>query len=579
MGFYRIVRITQCAGMLLKLTSNRSKCRSTSIPGELADGVNGNPTDPKLIETLCFTRPLDDWFVQKREQDSQFWKSYGMDFPSMYFGSNNGAFRIYPARHTDKCGSYDPRIRPWYVAGSSGPKNIIMILDTSGSMETRLPLLKKAATRVVQSLTVQDRIAIIPFASTATKIVDPKGYMYQGTSENIHILTQRINDLESKGNTNFYEAFNAAFDVFNTTIDQELSVNCNSAVLFFTDGVSSNVQGNDEVTRLIQESIAAIQPRLLDKPILLFAYSISEDQEVHTFPLQLSCKVDQGVWSLIPNDEAIIESLSSYHQLFALGLGSELNEDFVAWVEPYPLATGNRLGTTVSVPVYDHSRTPHIFLGVVGVDIPLAAIDAALGAENDDSAESISRVVSSSRVICPILDLDQCEMESFRRLSMPEGYGHCVDNCTTDELVEVKEVECPGRPDYPGNYWTNSDVAHLDHLSRTCCKINETTASETCLPFFTIPTPSFIHSSSKDKRGIIVGSIVAGAAVLGGVFAFLLYKKRARSEWGQERSSAFPVEPPFSMSSRCNSAQEDVVVEATVVLASPLYPSRITASV
>ncbi len=559
MGFYRIVRITQCDGMLLELASNHSICRSIRIPSELANGVDG--TDPKLIETLCFTRTLDDWFVQKREQDSQFWKSYGVDFPSMYFGSNNGAFRIYPARHTDNCGSYDPRIRPWYVAGSSGPKNIIMILDISRSMKTRLPLLKKAATRVVQTLTVQDRIAIIPFATTATKIVDPKGYMYQGTSENIDLLTQRINDLEYGGGTNFYDAFDAAFDVFNATVDQEFSVNCNSAVLFFTDGEGRDGPGNDEVTRLIQERIAAIQPQLSDKPILLFAYSISEDQKVHTFPSQLSCTVDQGAWSLIPNDEAIIESLSSYYQLFALGLGSELNEDFVAWVEPYQLATGNRLGTTVSVPVYDHSRTPHIFLGVVGVDIPIAAIDAALGAGNEDSAgvraESMSRVVSSSRVICPILDLDQCEMESFRRLSMPEGYGHCVDNCTTDELVEVKEVECPGQPDYPDNYWTNSDVAHLDHLSRTCCKINETTASETCPSSFTapIPSPSFIHSLSNDKRGIMVGSIVAGAAVLGGVFAFFLYKKRASSECGQEKSSAFPVEKPFSMSDeggQCN---------------------------
>ncbi len=30
--------------------------------------------------------------------------------------------------------NYDPRIRPWYVAASTGPKDVVLILDTSGSM-------------------------------------------------------------------------------------------------------------------------------------------------------------------------------------------------------------------------------------------------------------------------------------------------------------------------------------------------------------------------------------------------------------------------------------------------------------
>lgn len=30
--------------------------------------------------------------------------------------------------------TYDPRFRPWYVSAISGPKNVIIILDLSGSM-------------------------------------------------------------------------------------------------------------------------------------------------------------------------------------------------------------------------------------------------------------------------------------------------------------------------------------------------------------------------------------------------------------------------------------------------------------
>ena len=134
----------------------------------------------------------------------------------MQFGSHDGTFRIYPARQSNTCGNYDPRLRPWYIAASSGPKNIIMVLDVSGSMEDKnnlkLNLLKQAATRVVQTLTVGDRVAIIPFSSSATVIGDSNGHMMSANAENIASLVESINGLAAGGNTNFQAAFQKAFD-------------------------------------------------------------------------------------------------------------------------------------------------------------------------------------------------------------------------------------------------------------------------------------------------------------------------------------------------------------------------------
>jgi Mg-chelatase subunit ChlD len=60
-------------------------------------------------------------------------------------------------------------VRPWYVAASSGPKDIIIILDISGSMQryNRLVLAKIAAIKIVDSLTIGDYFAVVVFSSDA----------------------------------------------------------------------------------------------------------------------------------------------------------------------------------------------------------------------------------------------------------------------------------------------------------------------------------------------------------------------------------------------------------------------------
>jgi len=100
-----------------------------------------------------------------------------MDFENkwMYFGAVDGSYSIYPGRMWPRdsdggCGrKYDPRVRPWYLSASNGPKNVIFILDTSGSMGQygRMQLLKKAAKQVIDSLTFADYIGLVDFDSEA----------------------------------------------------------------------------------------------------------------------------------------------------------------------------------------------------------------------------------------------------------------------------------------------------------------------------------------------------------------------------------------------------------------------------
>jgi hypothetical protein len=104
---------------------------------------------------------------------------------TLYSGFQEGVHVSWPARdwatepdltgcrtYQGKCPSFDPRIRNWYVAASSGPKNLVIILDVSGSMGdlNRINLAKSAAKSVLDTLTFADYVNVIEVRVQTTRI-------------------------------------------------------------------------------------------------------------------------------------------------------------------------------------------------------------------------------------------------------------------------------------------------------------------------------------------------------------------------------------------------------------------------
>ena len=67
----------------------------------------------------------------------------------------------------------------------------------------RLRVMQQAAQQVVSTLTVADRVALVPFASTARKIAEAGTFLYPATATNKEYLIHAIDDLEAVGETNF----------------------------------------------------------------------------------------------------------------------------------------------------------------------------------------------------------------------------------------------------------------------------------------------------------------------------------------------------------------------------------------
>ena len=106
---------------------------SVSIKG-LETMADGAMSELKK-EAICWSRLLDEFFVQKNQQFAALNQFARFELPNMYYGDDGaGMMRKYPGQYTDTCGAYDPRIRPWYTAARTPAKDVVVLIDLSGSM-------------------------------------------------------------------------------------------------------------------------------------------------------------------------------------------------------------------------------------------------------------------------------------------------------------------------------------------------------------------------------------------------------------------------------------------------------------
>jgi len=442
-------------------------CSAVRLPGSLADGPAGNPSDAKVIESICYSRLAEQFMVDNRKNGNQ-----------IYFGSADGSFRIIPARHSEVCGEYDARRRPWFVAASSGPKDVVLVIDVSGSMDDyrRIDLAKEAAITIIETLTVADRVAVVKFSSYA-HLIGGVSRLIRATSENKSKLIDAIKDLKTDGATNFGDAFNTTFNALDNTIRNEATSGCNIAVLFLTDGQITQGLQEDEVVSLVNNRTAQLAEEFSRKTTI-FTFSLGYHAD-HTATKRIACSTG-GIWSKVDDFSGdLVKEMSSYYKLYALGLGEGGNEDFTAWVEPYPFSTGGVMGTTVSTPVYDRSVNPPLFLGVAAVDMYMDDIEQII---DQDSSMMLDRFVLLSTAVCPKISFTVDELDALRYIGGGEDAVCQDDFDDVTDFIGILPAECQYESELSknGNVWQNKNMNGKTYLDRACCEKGGVEPSSMC---------------------------------------------------------------------------------------------------
>lgn len=118
-----------------------------------------------VIRAIKWSEALDRTFINNYEQDpSLSWQ---------YFGSATGFMRQYPAMnwYMQEVDLFDCRTRSWYIEAATSPKDILILMDTSGSMTgIRREIAKHVINNILDTLGNNDFVNIITF-SNVTKVV------------------------------------------------------------------------------------------------------------------------------------------------------------------------------------------------------------------------------------------------------------------------------------------------------------------------------------------------------------------------------------------------------------------------
>uniref|UniRef100_A0A8D3BZ29 Calcium voltage-gated channel auxiliary subunit alpha2delta 1 n=1 Tax=Scophthalmus maximus TaxID=52904 RepID=A0A8D3BZ29_SCOMX len=326
------------------------------IPTDIYDGST------IVLNELNWTEALEEVFRKNREDDpTLLWQ---------VFGSATGLARYYPAspwmdsrKTPSKIDLYDVRRRPWYIQGAASPKDMLILVDASGSVSgLTLKLIRTSVSEMLETLSDDDYVNVVYF-NTRVKKTACFEHLVQANVRNKKLLKDAVQNITAKGITNYTKGFEFAFEQLSVT--NVSRANCNKIIMLFTDGGEERAQ-------------AILEKYNADKKVRIFTFSVGQ----HNYdkgPIQWMACSNKGYFYEIPSIGAIRINTQEY--LDVLGRPMVLADKQakqIQWTNVYLDALELGLVITGTLPVFNRTMTiderngeNQLILGVMGIDVSL----------------------------------------------------------------------------------------------------------------------------------------------------------------------------------------------------------------
>ncbi|CAM4565898.1 unnamed protein product [Leuciscus chuanchicus] len=319
-----------------------------------------------ILNELNWTAALDDVFRKNKEDDpTLLWQ---------VFGSATGLARYFPASPwvdtkdtPNKIDLYDVRRRPWYIQGAASPKDMLILVDASGSVSgLTLKLIRTSVSEMLETLSDDDYVNIVSFNNSA-KSVACFEHLVQANVRNKKILKEAVQKITANGTTDYKIGFKEAFDQLSSMNISR--ANCNKIIMLFTDG------GEDRASEIFNE----YNP---DKKVRIFTFSVGQHNYDKT-PIQWMACENKGFYYEIPSIGAIRINTQEYLDVLGRPMVKEDKKaKNVQWTNVYVDALELRLVITGTLPVFNKTRNisekktekkgqSQLILGVMAIDVSL----------------------------------------------------------------------------------------------------------------------------------------------------------------------------------------------------------------
>ncbi|PSN32817.1 Voltage-dependent calcium channel subunit alpha-2/delta-4, partial [Blattella germanica] len=140
---------------------------------------------------------------------------------------------------TDNVDMFDCRMRLWYIEASTSPKDVIILVDNSGSMAgKRHEIARHLVNNILETLGSNDFVTVLKFNNRIKSVVECfNDTLVQANLGNVRDLKLAIKSLKAEEMANFELALTTAFDLLQRAENESEGASCNRAIMLITDGL------------------------------------------------------------------------------------------------------------------------------------------------------------------------------------------------------------------------------------------------------------------------------------------------------------------------------------------------------
>lgn len=284
---------------------------------------------PEVVEALKWSEELDEVFRQNYNADPALsWQ---------YFGSETGILRHYPAMawEEQEVDIYDCRRRSWYIETATCSKDVVILLDNSGSMNGFRNYVAQYTVRsILETFSNNDFITIYNYSSGIDEVIPCfNNTLVQATPENIAVFNDAVEKLSPEGYANVTNAFIKAFQILEEyrmkrQCNQSVS-GCNQAIMLITDGIPGNLTEVFERYNRIETGNGTYHT-----PVRIFTYLLGKEV-TKVREIQWMACLNRGYYSHIQTLDEIQEEVLKYVSVIALPLVLQAEDHPPTWTHAF----------------------------------------------------------------------------------------------------------------------------------------------------------------------------------------------------------------------------------------------------